>query len=62
MSKKQVTPFNEAHVLEYGLEIASRNAQMKEVNSVRCKFYITFDKERMKNTMIIRIITKGTKW
>jgi hypothetical protein len=45
MSKKRITPFNEAHVLEYGLEIASRCANNKEVNSVRCKFCISFGKE-----------------
>ena len=51
MSKRRTTPFNEAHKLEYGLEIASRDATTKEVNSVRCKFCIVFGKEgRLKSS------------
>ena len=45
MSKKRITPFKEEHALEYGLEIASRSASKKEVDSVRCKFCIWFGKE-----------------
>ena len=38
--KRRIIPFNEAHELEYSLEIASRNAFAKEVNLVRCKLHV----------------------
>lgn len=50
MSKRRVTPFNEAHELEYGLEISSRSRQTKEVDSVKCRFCIAFGKEGCKSS------------
>ena len=38
--KRRIIPFNEAHELEYSLEIASRNAIAKEINLVRCKLHV----------------------
>ena len=38
--KRRIIPFNEAHELEYSLEIASRNAIAKEVNLVRCELHV----------------------
>jgi len=45
MPRSRVISFKEDHLLEYGLEIASRNSTTKEVDSVRCKFCIPFGKE-----------------
>ena len=46
MPRSRVIPFKEEHLVEYGLEIAYRNSTTKEVDPVRCKFCIAFDKER----------------
>ena len=37
--------FNEAYELEYSLEIVSRTANTRDVNSVQCKFCIVFEKK-----------------
>ena len=44
--KRRIIPFNEAHELEYSLEIASRNGISKEVNLVRCKLHVIEKKRR----------------
>ena len=50
MSKRRATSFNEAHELEYGLEISSRSRQTKEMDSVKCIFCIAFRKEGHKSS------------
>lgn len=66
MTKQRVTPFNEAHELEYGLEIASRIANTKDVNSVRCKFCTAFGKEGRKTAALSttrkRKVTENIKY
>ena len=42
---KQQTPFNIAHVIEFGLYITERNANTSVVASVRCQFCVYFEKE-----------------
>ena len=42
---KQTTPFNIAHVVEFGLYITERNANTSVVASVRCQFCVYFKKE-----------------
>ena len=45
MTNRRTTPFNEDHIVEYGLEIATKSANTNQVDSVRCKFCIVFGKE-----------------
>lgn len=61
MTKKRITPFNEAHALEYGLEIASRSASTKQVDSVRCKFCIYFGKEGRKASPVSSATTASAR-
>ncbi len=45
MSSKRNTPFQEAHVVEYGLKIVDRHATKKHVAGVQCRMCIVFGKE-----------------
>ena len=43
--KKRVTPFNEKHILDYGLKVSGRSLSGLVVESVMCRFCFTFGKE-----------------
>jgi len=62
MSKKRTTPYNEGHVLQYGLEIASWSAITQQVDSVRCKFCIYFGKGGKTASARKRKVTDNIKY
>lgn len=41
------TPFQQKHLLQYGLCIASRDARTSEVVAVRCRFCVCFEREEL---------------
>ena len=45
MPPKRTTPFNESHVLAYGLKVCERDASTKEVVSVSCRFCVHVGRE-----------------
>jgi len=54
--------FKDEHLLEYGLEVASRNSTTKGVDSVRCKFCITVGKEGASTAARKRKVTDNIKY
>ena len=57
MTKQRETVFNEAHDLEYGLEIVSRTASTKDFHSLQCKFCFAFGKEGQKTAAVAAACT-----
>ena len=43
--KKRITPFNQEHVIAYGLKVCERDPTTKQIVSVSCRFCVHFGRE-----------------